>query len=52
VRFRRDHAHRMRLIAAILGRGDLRDDAVVRAFVRDHPFVAFRPTYLGGSERA
>lgn len=44
VRFRRDHPYRIRLLAAILGWGDLRDDAVVRAFVQDHPFVAFRPS--------
>jgi hypothetical protein len=31
-------------MGAILGWGDLRRDAAVRAFVRDHPFVALRPT--------
>ena len=43
VQFRRAHPHRMRLIARILVWGDLRDDDAVRAFVRAHPFVAFRP---------
>lgn len=32
-----------RLIGAILGWGDMRDDVVVRDFVRGHPFAAFRP---------
>lgn len=41
--FRRAHPHRMRLIATILGWGDLRDDELVRGFVHTHPFVAFRP---------
>lgn len=40
--FRRDHPARMRMFAAILGWGDLRDDSAVRTFVRTHPFVAFR----------
>jgi deazaflavin-dependent oxidoreductase (nitroreductase family) len=41
--FRAAHPHRLRLISRILGWGDLRDDTVVREFVRTHPFVAFRP---------
>jgi len=41
--FRRHHPHRLRLIASILGWGDLREDSVTRQFVHDHPFVAFRP---------
>lgn len=41
--FRRRHPHRLRLISTILGWGDLGDDGALRAFVRDHPFVAFRP---------
>ena len=42
--FRREHPHRMRLISRILGWGDMRDDARIRQFVREHPFVAFRPS--------
>jgi deazaflavin-dependent oxidoreductase (nitroreductase family) len=41
--FRRAHPWRIRLITAILGWGDLRDDAAVRDFIQNHPFVAFRP---------
>lgn len=41
--FRREHPHRVRLATAILGWGDLYDDANAREFVRGHPFVAFRP---------
>jgi len=48
VRFRREHPHRLRLLAAILGWGNLRDDAQMRAFVRRHPFVGFRPIRLEG----
>ena len=43
VQFRRAHPGRLRVISAILGWGDLRDDAAVRGFIRTHPFVAFRP---------
>jgi hypothetical protein len=42
--FRAKHGLRMRLISAVLGWGDLRTEAAIRAFVRSHPFVAFRPT--------
>ncbi|HEX4981030.1 MAG TPA: nitroreductase family deazaflavin-dependent oxidoreductase [Ilumatobacteraceae bacterium] len=42
--FRRDHPHRLRLPTTVLGWGDLDDDEAVRQFVRNHPFVAFRPT--------
>ncbi|PVZ10194.1 nitroreductase family deazaflavin-dependent oxidoreductase [Actinomycetospora cinnamomea] len=45
-RFRREHPYRARLIGAVLGWGDLRDDAAAREFIRGHPFVAFRP--VGG----
>jgi deazaflavin-dependent oxidoreductase (nitroreductase family) len=41
--FRRRHPHRTRLLASILGWGDLRSDAAVRDFVRARPFVSFRP---------
>jgi deazaflavin-dependent oxidoreductase (nitroreductase family) len=47
-RFGTDHPHRLRLLSAILGWGDLRDDASARQFVRTHPFVAFRPTTQPG----
>ncbi len=43
VQFRRQHPHRMRLISTILGWGDMRDDATIREFVHEHPFIAFRP---------
>ncbi len=43
VQFRREHPWRLRLLAAILGWGDLRGDVAVRGFIRTHPFVAFRP---------
>ena len=41
--FRREHPHRLRLSSAILGWGNLGDGARMREFVRNHPFVAFRP---------
>jgi len=41
--FRRAHPHRLRLLCRVLGWGDLQDDEAVRAFVRSHPLVAFRP---------
>ncbi|HJQ41575.1 MAG TPA: nitroreductase family deazaflavin-dependent oxidoreductase [Jatrophihabitantaceae bacterium] len=41
--FRARHPRRVRLITAILGWGDLRDDDDLRWFVATHPFVAFRP---------
>jgi deazaflavin-dependent oxidoreductase (nitroreductase family) len=43
VQFRCEHPLRLRLLAAILGWGDLRDDAAVRGLIHTHPFVAFRP---------
>jgi len=43
VQFRREHPRRLRLITTILGWGDLRDDAAVRDFIHNHPFVAFSP---------
>jgi deazaflavin-dependent oxidoreductase (nitroreductase family) len=42
--FRRRHPRRLRLMATILGWGDLGSEAVVRDVVRERPFVAFRPT--------
>jgi len=44
IAFRRAHPWRLRLFARVLGWGDLRSDAAVRAFVRTRPFVAFTPT--------
>jgi deazaflavin-dependent oxidoreductase (nitroreductase family) len=41
--FRRRHPRRLRLVAAILGWGDLGSDDAVRAFVQRHPFVGLRP---------
>ena len=41
--FRRRHPLRLRLLAWILGWGDLRSDTAVRDFVRARPFVSFRP---------
>ena len=43
VEFRRRHPWRIRLFAAILGWGDLGSEAAVRDFVRNRPFVSFRP---------
>jgi deazaflavin-dependent oxidoreductase (nitroreductase family) len=43
IAFRERHPGRLRLASAILGWGDLSSDAAVREFVRDRPFVAFRP---------
>jgi deazaflavin-dependent oxidoreductase (nitroreductase family) len=44
VAFRRQHPYRLRLLGTILGWGELRDDAGLRAFIAGHPFVGFRPT--------
>ena len=41
--FRRQHPHRSRLLASILGWGDLGSDAAARDFVSTRPFVALRP---------
>ena len=46
-KFRAAHPHRVRLIARILGWGDLRGDAKVHEFIRTHPFIAFRPQPAG-----
>lgn len=48
VRFRREHPNRLRFFSAVLGWGNLRDDARVRKFVLGHPFVAFRPAEDAG----
>jgi deazaflavin-dependent oxidoreductase (nitroreductase family) len=48
--FRARHPHRLRLIAAILGWGDLTTEEAVREFVHDRPFVSFRPARSPESE--
>jgi deazaflavin-dependent oxidoreductase (nitroreductase family) len=45
--FRRRHPKRSRLIAAILGWGDLTTEAAVQEFARHRPFVSFRPPTSG-----
>jgi deazaflavin-dependent oxidoreductase (nitroreductase family) len=47
--FRDLHPRRLRLMSAVLGWGDLRNDENMRAFVRAHPFVAFRPNTSRGA---
>jgi deazaflavin-dependent oxidoreductase (nitroreductase family) len=49
--FRRRHPWRMRLITSIFGWGDLRSDAATGEFVRNRPFVAFRPATPIETER-
>jgi len=41
--FRRDHSRQLRLFSAVLGWGKLDTDESIREFVRERPFVAFRP---------
>ena len=48
--FQRRHPHRSRLLASILGWGDLGSDTAVRDFVSARPFVSLRP--LGSSPPA
>lgn len=43
IEFRRRHPWRLRLMARVLGWGDLRSDAAIREFVRARPFVALSP---------
>jgi deazaflavin-dependent oxidoreductase (nitroreductase family) len=43
--FQRRHPHRSRLLASILGWGDLRSDAAAREFVSTRPFVSLRPAH-------
>jgi deazaflavin-dependent oxidoreductase (nitroreductase family) len=49
--FRRRHPHRSRLLASILGLGDLGSDAAARDFVSTRPFVALRPLDPGPAHR-
>jgi deazaflavin-dependent oxidoreductase (nitroreductase family) len=53
--FRRRHPRRLRLMASVLGWGDLGSDAAAREFVSTRPFVSLRPLDYGhqltGGER-
>jgi deazaflavin-dependent oxidoreductase (nitroreductase family) len=44
--FQRHHPGRSRLLASVLGLGDLRSAAVAREFVRTRPFVCLHPARL------
>jgi deazaflavin-dependent oxidoreductase (nitroreductase family) len=48
VAFRRRHPWRLRLLCAVLGWGDLTDDAKLLSFVQSHPLVALRPAVASG----
>jgi deazaflavin-dependent oxidoreductase (nitroreductase family) len=50
--FRHRHPARQRLFGTILGWGDLSTESAVREFVRNRPFVSFRPAERGDSMRA
>jgi deazaflavin-dependent oxidoreductase (nitroreductase family) len=50
--FRRRHPGRSRLLASVLGWGDLRSDAAVRDFVSTRPFVCLRPADTAGAQNA
>lgn len=45
--FQRRHPHRLRLLASVLGWGDLRSAAAARDFVSTHPFVSLWPLGSG-----
>jgi deazaflavin-dependent oxidoreductase (nitroreductase family) len=45
--FRRRHPRRSRLLASVLGWGDLGSDAAAREFVSTRPFVCLRPLGSG-----
>ena len=45
--FQRQHPYRSRLLASVLGWGDLRSEAAAREFVSNRPFVSFRPLSPG-----
>jgi deazaflavin-dependent oxidoreductase (nitroreductase family) len=49
VEYQRQHPWRLRLIASILGLGDLRSDTGIANLVRDRPFVSFRPEPPAGT---
>jgi deazaflavin-dependent oxidoreductase (nitroreductase family) len=44
--FRSRHPGRLRLLATVLGWGDLRSDTAARDFIQTRPFVSFRPAIL------
>ena len=46
------HPHRLRLLASVLGWGDLRSDTAARDFVSTRPFVSFRPADPSDPEKA
>jgi hypothetical protein len=50
--FRCRHPARLRVFATILGWGDLSTDAALREFVRNRPFVSFRPASRVDAMRA
>jgi deazaflavin-dependent oxidoreductase (nitroreductase family) len=50
--FRHRHPARLRLFAAILGWGELSTETAMREFVRDRPFVSFRPAERSETLRA
>jgi deazaflavin-dependent oxidoreductase (nitroreductase family) len=50
--FHRRHPARLQLFAAILGWGDLSTETAVHAFVRERPFVSFRPAEHVDTRRA
>jgi hypothetical protein len=41
--FQRRHRWRLRLMATILGWGELNSDSALLLFVHEHPFVSLRP---------
>jgi deazaflavin-dependent oxidoreductase (nitroreductase family) len=49
--FQRRHPHRSRLLASVLGLGDLRSGAAAREFVSARPFVSLRPARLQPSDQ-
>jgi deazaflavin-dependent oxidoreductase (nitroreductase family) len=51
IEFRRQHPWRLRLIAKVLGWGDLRSDAGIREFVRARPFVVLSPDAASRPDR-
>jgi hypothetical protein len=50
--FRRRHPRRLRLLATVLGWGDLGTEIAVRELVRNGPFVSFRPAKRVDTTRA
>jgi deazaflavin-dependent oxidoreductase (nitroreductase family) len=50
--FRHRHPGRLRLLATILGWGDLGTETAVRELVRNRPFVSFRPAERVDTTRA